>query len=758
MRFILLFTLFFTSQWLLAQPQILSSKAIKSDSISAFNRVLPAENGDFYVAGYLTSPEKPYHLNAYFAKMNENGAVLWEKKIERKCDTRFIDFVISEKKELVLLLHETCEDKKKQYLSYLQKWDSLGNFIFEKPVNEGINLMSPLVILPSGEYMMGLYESHEINDSTVKTERGIIKFSENGTFLWKNTYQLNQENQVFCENSFVLLPNKKIVFVAASGLEAKLIDWSKYQELTHNVQLIYCNEVGEEERRTEIVTSANINNIYPTTDANVLILGYLYNKSDEIADMYVSKISLEKATSIWENIFHFYKTDVAHYAMEMPDNHYLISGTCIGNWHSKLKHTALVEIDGAGKTVWTKMLKDGDFIADGFLQKSGTYQLVGLCSESYKMPNETDYYLKKNEKYAASLLSLSENACIWDKNILIPGNEQAYLLEKAKKGGYFIAGIDFKGNDIFLLKADERGEILWRQELGDWSASIEVPVCLVATEDGGCLAMNNAGTLFCVSENGIKQWQSKEYNHQNVAGIIAADKGNYYLAGHVWKEYPDKALWLAKINAKGKILWEKEYDLALPIEVWSMAKTQDEGFIITGESGIIGETQVALIKIDKNGNLLWDKNFPLGKKANPKSITILNNGGYAIAGTSYSETEKHRAFLLITDEKGILKNTIISVKSDDEVAAPLVKTDNAGNIVFVATHEHSNYKGDQEIYVAKFDVKGEKLWEKSIGGGNSHYAGGLALSPDNQLIIVGYSNYLTHEDDANIYMAKVRNE
>lgn len=243
-----------------------------------------------------------------------------------------------------------------------------------------------------------------------------------------------------------------------------------------------------------------------------------------------------------------------------------------------------------------------------------------------------------------------------------------------------------------------------------------------------------------------------------MAGIIAADKGNYYLVGQVWKEYPDKALWVAKMNAKGKILWEKEYDLDLPIEVWSIAKTQDDGFVVTGEAGIIGETQVALIKIDKNGKLLWEKNFPLSKKANAKSVATLNNGGYAIAGITYSQTEKHKAFLLITDEKGTLMQTITSVKSDDDVAAAAVTTDNSGNILFAATQENSNYKGDQEIYVAKFDVTGKKIWEKSVGGGNSHYLGGVAISPDNHLIIVGYSNYLTHKEDANIYIAKVKND
>ena len=757
MRIILFFCSLIFLQFLPAQPQILSSKVLQSDSIAAFNRVIPAEKGDFYVGGYVTSPEKT-HTNAYFAKMNEKGAVLWEKNIDKKCSSRLLDFAVTKNKEFLIVLYTICgEGEQRKYVSYLQKWDSLGNILTETPINEEVTLISPIKILPSNEYLIGIQQSENINDSTTKTLKGLAKFSENGSLLWQKTYKAAQEKQAFYESSFLVLPNHNIVFIAANDLIASEINWAKFWENTQNISLIYCSDMGEEIERKEINTPLRINHFAPTTDGNFLVLGTLYNKEEEIRDMYIGKISAENSHFIWEKNLLFAKRNTPYYAFEMPENHYLISGTCASAWSNHLEYTTLTELNNTGEILWTKVFKEGNFMIDAFQQKDGTYQCVGLCSEQFKAQKEDDYWQKKPKTYNANLLSLSQNACLWEKNLFLPGQEQAYCIEKAQNGGYFLAGIDFAGNGIFLLKIAENGELLWRQSLETWTASVEVPVCLQAMTDGGCMAINNNGTLFCVSENGIIQWKSDAYHYKNIAAIISADKENYFIAGATWEKYPDKALWIAKINATGKSIWEKKYDLAQPIEVWSIDNTAEGGFILTGESGEIGATQAALMKIGGDGKLLWEKNFPLGKSAHPKAVLLLKNGGYAIAGISFSPENKDRAFLLITDEKGNLTHTFDLVKSDNEVGAAAITTDNEGNILLAATHEYSNYKGEQEIYVTKIDLKGQQLWEKMIGGGNSHYVGGIALSPDNQIIVTGYSNHLNHTDKSNVYIAKVKN-
>lgn len=758
MRTILFLFLFFFLQILSAQPQILHSKIIKSDSIASLNRIVPTSDGNFYVSGYVTSSEKPHYTNAYFAKIDEKGNVLWEKKVAKTGDTRLSDFVIDKQQHIVLIIRDIVTlEKQNNYFSYLQKWDSLGNILMEISVNEEFILTPPIEILPTNELLIGIQELKKINDSTTNTALGLAKFDESGTLIWKKTFECAVENRVFYESSFLILPNQQIVFAASNGIAPNKVDWHKFRENTQDISLIFCTENGEEISRKELATTATIETISPTSDGDFLVLGSLYDKAEENADMYVAKISVAKTEIIWEINQHFYKSDAAHFFFETSDNHYVISGACSGGWLYNTSHSALFEIDNEGKTLWTRMLREGHFVIDGFQKADGSYFCTGIFSERFAQNDESLSHkiIPKND---AMLLSLSQNACIWEKNLAIPGKEQAYCLEKAKDKGYFISGIDFAGNDIFLFKIDENGEFLWRQELGDWSASMEVPVCLAATEEGGCLAMNNSDDLFSFSKNGIGNWNSREYNFKNIAAIISADKKNFVVAGSTWKEYPDKALWIGKINEKGKKIWEKEYDLAKPIEVWDMAKTQDEGFVITGESGEIGSTQFALIKVDANGKLLWEKNYPFGKHANAKAVIALKDGGYAIGGIVFSPEKKYEAFILKTDAKGELLWSSTFVKSDDDVSAVAMTTDLEGNILFAANHEYSNYKGDQEIYVCKLDLAGKILWEKAIGGGNSHYLGGISLTTDNQIIVVGYANYFTHGDDSNIYIAKIRNE
>jgi hypothetical protein len=137
-------------------------------------------------------------------------------------------------------------------------------------------------------------------------------------------------------------------------------------------------------------------------------------------------------------------------------------------------------------------------------------------------------------------------------------------------GGYIVAGRTFSFgaglSDVWLIKTDSNGDIMWTRTYGD------------SERDGG----------------------------RSVA--LTAD-GGYVITGYTGASYGD--VWLIKTDASGETMWTRTYDRTT--EGRSMAQTGDGGFIITGytRSSDLGYDKVVLlIKTDADGRIAVAKAEP----------------------------------------------------------------------------------------------------------------------------------------------------
>ena len=51
--------------------------------------------------------------------------------------------------------------------------------------------------------------------------------------------------------------------------------------------------------------------------------------------------------------------------------------------------------------------------------------------------------------------------------------------------------------------------------------------------------------------------------------------------------------------------------------------------------------------------------------------------------------------------------------------------------------------GDLDVYIAKYDLNGNLIWIKTIGGDDSERVGGIALAKDGHIYVTGYFNSYT---------------
>jgi hypothetical protein len=156
---------------------------------------------------------------------------------------------------------------------------------------------------------------------------------------------------------------------------------------------------------------------------------------------------------------------------------------------------------------------------------------------------------------------------------------------------YYYTGDGYDdGQYDYLIKIDERGNILWEKSFEDSAG--ETPRLVEQTDDGGILF-------------------SRRFGNSN-------DYSNYFGAE------------LYKFDNSGNVEWNEIFEKTF---FYTMAKTSDGGSILTGMT-VLSETEYTafLKKIDKNGNEDWtfeNKNFSMAhhtRELKPGYYSIVTGG------------------------------------------------------------------------------------------------------------------------------------
>ncbi len=199
---------------------------------------------------------------------------------------------------------------------------------------------------------------------------------------------------------------------------------------------------------------------------------------------------------------------------------------------------------------------------------------------------------------------------LWEKNFGGSDGEYGKSVLEAVDGGLVVAGYTNSfgnGYELYLLKTDSSGDLLWEKSFGKSSDVYRFSV--VETSDGGLVV---ASTL--------------------------SSHGQVYLL---------------KTDSSGNLLWEKNFGGSSSDSGYSIVETADGGLVVTGDTSSFGNNrQVYLLKTDSNGNLLWEKNF--GGSDNDQGLSVIetSDGGLIVTGLTNSFGDISQVYLLKTDSNG----------------------------------------------------------------------------------------------------------
>lgn len=266
--------------------------------------------------------------------------------------------------------------------------------------------------------------------------------------------------------------------------------------------------------------------------------------------------------------------------------------------------TLLIKTDAVGDTLWTRVYTCVDSI--GYFSKSlqqtsdGGYIIAGYTiNPGYTM----DVFLIKTNSSGDFLWTQ-----IFDKNENDIGNSVKQLSD----GGYVIVGNT--DNMMFLIKTDAVGDTLWTRTYGDAVSREGKDIQL--TSDGGyiiCGEVTDESTytkdvyLIKTDDSGQVLWtQSYGDIYDNIGNSVKqTSDGGFIIAGYTLN-YPIIDINLIKTDVLGDTLWTRSYGGENMEFGYSVQQTADEGYIIGGYSNnqSTSRDEVYLLKTDENGSLV----------------------------------------------------------------------------------------------------------------------------------------------------------
>jgi len=221
--------------------------------------------------------------------------------------------------------------------------------------------------------------------------------------------------------------------------------------------------------------------------------------------------------------------------------------------------------------------------------------------------------------------------------------------------------------------------------------------------------------------------------------------------------------WIVKLDNLGNILWQNTYGGDENDNFNSFIELADGRIILVGssDSPISGDktdtcrgyNDYWVVCIDENGNKLWDKTY--GGTLSDGQLEIIKMGedallisGKSTSNISGEKTEnsygENDVWLLKLDLAGnkLWDKTIGSNSTDDGID---ITCDN--NYIYIAVASYGgisglkteNSRGDSDFWIIKMDNNGEIIWDKTLGGDLSDIPSKIKINSDNNLIVFGSS-------------------
>ncbi len=344
----------------------------------------------------------------------------------------------------------------------------------------------------------------------------------------------------------------------------------------------------------------------------------------------------------------------------------------------------------------------------------------------------------------------------WEKVI---DEGEGKSVQQTFEGGYIIVGntnnYDIGSGDVYLIKTDENGIVLWTKNYGGdyWNGGYSVK----QTFDGGYIITGRTAIgdgdrqayTIRTDQNGDTLW-TKKYGGDlfNVSYSIQQTSDSGFVIGGYAKSYDDYwcSMNIIKTNHLGETQWSKTYQKYTYTYGFSVLQTNDLGYICVGNTRKgIEEDDVYLVKTDVHGDTIWTRTFGGIKSDVGKSLDQTTDGGYIITGRTNSYGDENGDVLIIkTNHEGIVSWTKSYGGVKRDVGNSIHQTIDGGYIIAGQTESIGSENSD--LYIIKTNKLGDSLWTRTYGGSDWDVGESIQQTNEGGYIVVGSTGSYGNEE------------
>ena len=360
---------------------------------------------------------------------------------------------------------------------------------------------------------------------------------------------------------------------------------------------------------------------------------------------------------------------------------------------------------------------------------------------------------------------------VWTRNY---GGEHDITVEdvlRADDGGYFVVGTIYEQwepamlGDIYLLRLDSAGEILWQRTYG--GEGFDTAVSLVQTSEGelliagGTTSFGNGDMdayLILADQDGNELW-SQTYGGplDEMVGAQQMPDGGYMLGGNVvdphdivadpgaagYAGYAGRSnLCAFRVDEDGDELWSRTVDSEENVLAAGGVLMPDGGFLALATIVYFPDEgdDILLLKLDPDGNVEWTLTFEEGHTT-AHDIIPTSDGNYLITGSQMGlgdTDDQTEGFLFIKiDPYG--NELWRSTFGDPDTVDYGVALDETADGGYVTVGEVTSdlYSWDGDVQIVKVDGNGQLLWEQVIPVGSHTMVRTVLQHPDGGFVVGG---------------------
>ena len=328
------------------------------------------------------------------------------------------------------------------------------------------------------------------------------------------------------------------------------------------------------------------------------------------------------------------------------------------------------------------------------------------------------------------------------------------------KGNVYTAGYcadPFAETDFFTVKYDTKGRLQWTARYDGPAGSSDYASAVAVDDNGSVYTAGHSNgkktsldlTVVKYDAGGREMWVYRydgPSHRDDYAESMALDpEGNLYVTGYSFGAGTEHDFVTLKLSPNGREIWADRYNA--PINRDDSARAlclhPDSGIVVTGTDRV-RETSYDFLtfRYGADGRRIWQaRYFSPGKEYDTaRALALGKDGAVYVTGFSYRRAAEYDIVTIKYDPEG---NRVWDAsyngpggRMDTSCAISVSKEGN----VYVAGKSLGK-ESAFDICLLKYDAQGREEWAKFYNGsGNgADAASALALDPDGNIVLTGYS-------------------